>query len=81
MRREGKVQEERLAWERARWEKFIDLQLNPNIKKGQKPATPQKWIPFAWEKTKAQAARKPPKSLHTTKREQEILQEIFSKLK
>lgn len=79
MRREGKVQEERLAWERARWEKFIDLQLNPNIKRGQKPSTPQKWIPFSWEKEKIK--RKPPKKLHTTKREQEILQEIFSKLK
>lgn len=80
MRREGKMQEERQAWERARWEKFIDLQLNPNIKKGQKPATPQKWIPFGWEKDGSKK-KKPPKSLHTTKREQEILQEIFSKLK
>lgn len=78
MRRDGKVQEERMAWERARWEKFIDVQLNPNIKKSQKPATPQKWIPFAWEKEKA--TKKPPKRLHVTKREQEILQDIFSKL-
>ena len=76
-RREGKAQEERLEWERLRWAKFIDLQMNPNIKKAQKPSTPQKWIPFAWEKEKV---KQPPKRLHTTKAEQEVLQGIFDKL-
>lgn len=76
---DGKIQEERLEWERARWMKFIDLQLNPNIKKGQKPSTPQKWIPFAWEQERV--AKKPPVDLNTTQAEQEILQGIFDKLR
>lgn len=74
---EGKAQEQRMEWERLRWAKFIDLQLNPNIKKSQKPATPQKWIPFAWEKNKV---KQPPKRLHTTQAEQKVLQGIFDKL-
>jgi hypothetical protein len=78
-RRDGKIQEERQEWERARWMKFIDLQLNTNIKKGQKPSSPQKWIPFAWEKETA--AKQPPKRLQTTQAEQEVLQGIFEKLK
>ena len=79
MRRDGKIQEERIEWERARWMKFIDLQLNPNIKRGQKPSNPQKWIPFAWEKQERKI--KPPRNLHTTQRETEILQGIFDRLK
>jgi CYTH domain-containing protein len=50
MRRDGKVQEERAEWERLRWAKFIDLQMNPHIKKQQKPRTPKDWIRFEWEK-------------------------------
>ena len=67
-----------MEWERLRWAKFIDLQLSPNIKKGQKPASPQKWIPFAWEKDKVK--KQPPKRLHTTQAEEKILQSIFDKL-
>lgn len=79
-RRDGKIQEERLEWEKCRWMKFIDLQLNPHIKKGQKPATPQKWFQFAWEK-EAVKAKQPPKRLKTTQEEKEILQGIFDKLR
>jgi hypothetical protein len=81
MRRDGKIQEERLAWERARWEKFIDLQLQPFIKAGHKPKSPQQWMQFEWEKKDKAKQKQPPKRLHTTTREQEILQDIFSKLK
>ena len=80
MRKEGKMQEERIEWERARWMKFIDLQLNPNIKKVHKPSCPQKWIPFAWEQQDKKKI-KPPKQLHTTERETEILRGIFDRLK
>lgn len=54
MRKEGKEQEERIAWERARWMKFLDLQMNPNIKKGHKPSSPQSWIPFPWERRRTE---------------------------
>lgn len=47
---EGKEQEERMQWERARWQMFLLMQMHPNIKKHQKPATPQSWIRFPWEK-------------------------------
>lgn len=79
MRRDGKIQEERMAWERIRWEKFVDLQLNPNIKKHHKPTSPQKWLPFDWEKEKA--VKKPPQRVRITKREREVLQGIFDRLK
>ena len=69
-----------MEWERCRWMKFIDLQLNPHIKKGQKPATPQQWIPFAWEQEKKKA-KQPPKTLHATQAEKDVLQGIFDKLR
>lgn len=55
LRKEGKEQEERQEWERARWMMYLAMQMHPNIKKHQKPTTPQGWIPFPWErKPKAQ---------------------------
>lgn len=78
MRKEGKEQEERLEWERARWMKFLDMQLNPNIKKAQKPRSPQEWIRFPWER---QTEMKPPKRLKVTKKQQAALQKIFDKVR
>ena len=78
LRKEGKEQEERQEWERARWMMFLTMQMHPNIKKGQKPKTPQGWIPFPWEKK--DTVKKPPKRLHVTKKEEAILRDIFDKL-
>ena len=52
--REAAEQDERRKWERARWQMFLALQMNPYVK--QKPSTPALWVPFAWEKD-AEAAR------------------------
>lgn len=78
MRKEGKEQEERLEWERARWMMFTAMQMHPYIKQERKPKTPQGWIEFPWEKK--QTERKPPKRLRVTKKEQAILREVFDKL-
>lgn len=52
--REAAEQDERRKWERARWQMFLALQMNPYVK--QKPSTPALWVPFSWEKD-AEAAR------------------------
>lgn len=78
MRRDGKVLEERAEWERLRWAKFVDLQMNPHIKKHQKPKTPREWIRFEWEKEDRK--RQPPKDIRITEQERERLQEIFNKI-
>lgn len=47
--------EERRRWERARWQMFLALNMNPYVK--HKPSTPERWMPFSWEKeTESQRA-------------------------
>lgn len=52
--REAAENEERRRWERARWQMFLSMRMNPYVK--QKPSTPALWVPFGWEK-EAEAAR------------------------
>ena len=40
--------EERRLWERAGWQRCIALNMNPYVK--HKPSTPERWVPFSWEK-------------------------------
>lgn len=76
LRKEGKEQEERQAWEIARWQMFLTMQMHPQIKKGHKPTTPQAWIPFPWEK-KRQKPKKAERYEPLTEREVLNLCEIF----
>ena len=77
MRRDGKVQEERVEWERLRWAKFMDMQMNPHIKKERKPKTPKEWMRFEWEKEDKK--KQPMKDWRLTDKEREGLQKIFNR--
>lgn len=80
LRAEGHRDAERREWERARWQMFLLMQMHPNIKKHNKPKTPQEWIPFEWEKRREIRADAPRKCKVTDK-EKEMLKEIFSATK
>ena len=56
-RRDGKEKEMRAKWELARWCKWQDALLSPNIKPERKPTTPQAFVRFAWDEV-AEEVRK-----------------------
>lgn len=47
LRAEGKAEEERHEWERARWQVYMMAQMHPYMK--QKPKSPQEFVRFPWE--------------------------------
>lgn len=76
MRVEGKAEEDRQKWEVARWQMFIAMQMHPYMKKGNKPSSPQRWIPFPWEK---EMEREIPKgSYKVTDSEKEKFKELIT---
>ncbi len=52
--RDAAEEDERRRWERARWQMFLALQMNPYVKR--KPSSPALWAPFPWER-EAEAER------------------------
>lgn len=78
LRLKGYREAERSKWEVARWQMFLLMQMHPNIKKHQKPKSPQEWIPFEWERKKQERKAKAPKRCRVTKRERDKLNKIFS---
>lgn len=58
LRRRGHEEAEQEKWERARWEMFLAMQMQPFVKAHSKPKTPQAWIPFPWERKSAEEVRK-----------------------
>jgi hypothetical protein len=72
---EGKQEEERLSWEKARWQCFIMMRMHPYMK--QKPNTPQEWIRFPWEQEHPDLEQVDCK---VSEDEQERLKDIFSKI-
>ena len=78
LRAEGYQQQQRLEWEKARWQMFIAMQMHPYLK--QKPRTPKDWIPFAWEQEE-QRKEIDPSVYRMTEAEKEKLAEIFGRMK
>lgn len=74
LRLEGYNQQQRLEWERSRWQVFLLMQMHPNIKQHNKPKTPSEWIRFEWEKEEQFAPNQPHKITDT---DREKLAEIF----
>jgi hypothetical protein len=52
LRAEGKAEEERHEWERARWQVFMQYAIAPNLKR--RPHSPQEVLRFPWEKPEVQ---------------------------
>lgn len=77
LRLEGYHNEQRNEWERARWQMFLVMQMHPHIKQGQKPNTPQQWIPFPWEKEEHKEID--PSACKLTDEQKEKLSKIFGK--
>jgi hypothetical protein len=81
LRFKGWQQEQRIEWERARWQMFLLMQMHPYIKQHNKAKTPKDWIPFEWEKTKKDRKPNAPIKCKITKKEKQRLMDIFSKMK
>lgn len=77
LRLKGYGEAERSKWEVARWQMFLVMQMHPNIKRHQKPKSPQEWIPFAWER-KPKERKAAPKRCKVSKKEMNRLKQIFS---
>lgn len=58
LRRKGEDEREKIAWERARWQMYLVMQMHPNIKPHNKPKTPTEWVRFPWERPAEIAAEK-----------------------
>lgn len=75
LRAEGKAEEERHEWERARWQMYMVVQMHPYLK--QKPKTPQEWVKFPWEIEKPQEGI----NWQTSEEEAQRVREIFKHYK
>lgn len=51
----GKEEEQRILWEVARWEQFMQLQMSGDIKTACKPHTITSFIRFPWDKEQEEA--------------------------
>ena len=52
LRRKGEDEKEKVLWERARWQMFLAMQMQPFFKPHSKPKDIRAWISFPWERIK-----------------------------
>ena len=74
----AKREAEQAKWERARWQMFIALQMQPFIKPHSKPKTAQSWIQFPWERVVKEVSKE---DCRVTENEVEQLNILLQKFK